>query len=181
MPQSTNCFLQLSSICGMHVYMSAWCLLWARACVGLVPDMPSHHAVVVLSGRGGESVSETILTEKPSEAEQALRALLQQMRSSFPAAAAAAHFDAADPSASLSMAATGSTSAARAAGVIAAGKAHLESLELQRTRLFPGANALSLAQRSYLYKLDELEMALLRMVRRAPGEHVTAQQMVRCS
>ena len=54
---------------------------------------------------------------------------------------------------------------------MAQSKAHLEVLETQR-KLYLRSRSLSLAQRALLYAHDELDMSMMRMQLRAPGEAV---------
>ena len=55
--------------------------------------------------------------------------------------------------------------------LVAQSKAHLEVLEMQR-KLYLRSRSLSLAQRALLYAHDELDMSMMRMQLRAPGEAV---------
>ncbi len=55
------------------------------------------------------------------------------------------------------------------------GKAHLESLELQR-KDYVRARAFAMAQRSSLYARDELEMAVMRIRIRHPNEPVAPHE-----
>lgn len=50
-------------------------------------------------------------------------------------------------------------------------RAHLEVLEAQR-KLYLRSRSVSLAQRALLYSHDELDMSMMRMQLRAPGESV---------
>ena len=55
--------------------------------------------------------------------------------------------------------------------LVAQSKAHLEVLEMQR-KLYLRSRSLSLAQRAFLYAHDELDMSMMRMQLRAPGQAV---------
>lgn len=55
--------------------------------------------------------------------------------------------------------------------LVAQSKAHLEVLEVQR-KLYLRSRSLSLAQRALLYAHDELDMSMMRMQLRAPGQAV---------
>ena len=55
------------------------------------------------------------------------------------------------------------------------GKAHLESLELQR-KAYVKARAYAMAQRSGLYARDELEMSVMRIRVRLPHETVALHE-----
>lgn len=55
--------------------------------------------------------------------------------------------------------------------LVAQSKAHLEALEVQR-KLYLRSRSLSLAQRALLYAHDELDMSMMRMQLRGPGESV---------
>lgn len=105
-------------------------------------------------GGDGAAVAETLVFHHPSEAERALRLLLQQLQRHAPR-----------------------VGAARAAALAEAAGAHLERLEGQR-RLFLAARALALAQRMLLYAHDELGMATMRMRLRLPGEAVAPHEAV---
>ncbi|KAK9861981.1 hypothetical protein WJX84_009317 [Apatococcus fuscideae] len=109
-----------------------------------------------LEGTGHRSavVAGTEIIRQPSEAEQVLRLLTTQLRSlrSLPASSGSQRED-----------------------ILQMGKAHLESLELQR-KDYVRARAFAMAQRSSLYARDELEMAVMRIRIRHPNEPVAPHE-----
>ncbi|KAK9793457.1 hypothetical protein WJX73_010752 [Symbiochloris irregularis] len=101
--------------------------------------------------RGDTLVSETEVQRQPSEAEQAIRLAVGQLRNLRGVS---------DPEL-----------AARRSAALEAGKATLEWLEAERKLLIKG-RALALAQRALLYAADEMAMARMRLRVRLPGEAV---------
>ncbi|KAL3154030.1 hypothetical protein ABBQ32_013581 [Trebouxia sp. C0010 RCD-2024] len=96
------------------------------------------------------AVSTAEIVRHPSETEQVLRILAAQLRS-------LKHL-------------SPQTGAARDA-LVGQSKVHLEVLEAQR-KLYLRSRSLSLGQRALLYAHDELDMSMMRMQLRAPGDPV---------
>ncbi|KAK9841676.1 hypothetical protein WJX74_009916 [Apatococcus lobatus] len=109
-----------------------------------------------LEGTGHRSgvVAGTEIIRQPCEAEQVLRLLTTQLRTlrNLPASLGSQREE-----------------------ILQLGKAHLESLELQR-KAYVKARAHAMAQRSSLYARDELEMSVMRLRVRHPHEHVALHE-----
>ena len=65
--------------------------------------------------------------------------------------------------------------AAAREALVSQAKAHLDVLEGQR-KLYLRSRALSLAQRALLYAHDELDMSMMKMQLRGPGQAVKAHE-----